>query len=41
MSNHDLDETTCLGTVISGSLTRGVEVKLDASVSVEGALRGY
>ena len=35
MSNHDLDETTCLGTVISGSLTRGVEVKLDASVSVE------
>ncbi|HEX75112.1 MAG TPA: ATP-binding protein [Dehalococcoidia bacterium] len=35
MNDHNLDERTRLGAIVSGSLTRGVEVKLDASVSVE------
>jgi DNA helicase HerA-like ATPase len=35
MTNQGSEEQTRLGTVISGSLTRGVEVRLDASVSVE------
>ncbi len=35
MSEQNFDEQTHLGSIISGSLTRGVEVKLDASISVE------
>jgi len=35
MSEQNFDEQTRLGSIISGSLTRGVEVKLDASISVE------
>ncbi len=35
MTSQGSEEQTRLGTVISGSLTRGVEVRLDASVSVE------
>jgi DNA helicase HerA-like ATPase len=35
MTNSSSEEQTRLGLVISGSLTRGVEAKLDASVSVE------
>ena len=32
---HDSDETRRLGLVVSGSLTEGVEVRLDASTSIE------
>jgi len=35
MTNQNYEEQTRLGVVVSGSLTRGVEVRLDASVSVE------
>jgi DNA helicase HerA-like ATPase len=35
MTNQSSEEQTRLGVVVSGSLTRGVEVRLDASVSVE------
>jgi DNA helicase HerA-like ATPase len=35
MTNQNSDELTRLGIVVSGSLTRGVEVRLDAPVSVE------
>ena len=35
MSEQNFDEQTRLGSIISGSLARGVEVKLDASISVE------
>lgn len=35
MAEQNSDERTRLGAVVSGSLTRGVDVKLDASVSVE------
>jgi len=40
MKVQDSEERNNLGTVISGSLTRGVEVKLDASVSVEDMVVG-
>jgi DNA helicase HerA-like ATPase len=35
MTNQSSEEQTRLGVVVTGSLTRGVEVRLDASVSVE------
>jgi DNA helicase HerA-like ATPase len=35
MANQSSEEQTRLGVVVSGSLSRGVEVRLDASVSVE------
>jgi DNA helicase HerA-like ATPase len=35
MTNQNSDEQTRLGTVVSGSLTRGIEVRLDAPISVE------
>ncbi|MGB8708089.1 MAG: ATP-binding protein [Dehalococcoidia bacterium] len=35
MTNQSSEEQTRLGVVVSGSLTRGVEVRLDASISVE------
>lgn len=35
MANQSYEEQTRLGVVVSGSLSRGVEVRLDASVSVE------
>jgi DNA helicase HerA-like ATPase len=35
MKGRNSEEQTRLGTVVAGSLNRGVEVKLDASVSVE------
>ena len=35
MGEQNVDEQTRLGAVISGSLARGMEVKLDASISVE------
>ncbi len=40
MAEQNLDERTRLGTVVSGSLTRGVDVKLDASISVEDMVVG-
>src|SRR4030043_250530 len=40
MTSQSSEEQTRLGIVISGSLTRGVEVKLDASVSVEDMVVG-
>jgi DNA helicase HerA-like ATPase len=35
MTNQSSEEQTRLGVVVSGSLTRGVDVRLDASVSIE------
>ncbi len=40
MKGQDSEERNSLGIVISGSLTRGVEVKLDVSVSVEDMVVG-
>ena len=40
MESQDSEERTSLGVVVSGSLTRGVEVKLDAAVSVEDMVVG-
>ena len=40
MKDQNSEERTNLGVVVSGSLTRGVEVKLDASVLVEDMVVG-
>src|SRR4030042_730500 len=40
MHNQSSEEQTRLGLVVSGSLARGVEVRLDASVSVEDMVVG-
>ena len=40
MEGQNSEERTNLGVVVSGSLTRGVEVKLDASISVEDIMVG-
>lgn len=40
MKGRDSEERTDLGVVVSGSLTRGVEVKIDASVLVEDVVVG-
>ena len=40
MANQSSEEQTRLGVVVSGSLSRGVEVRLDASVSVEDMAAG-
>jgi len=40
IKDRDFSEQTCLGVIVSGSLTRGVEAKLDAAVSVEDIVVG-
>src|SRR4030042_487362 len=40
MTGQNSEEQTPLGVVVSGSLTRGVEVRLDVSVSVEDSAVG-